>query len=211
MDGDQIVDVVLWIVTSYQPSVEIYNFLNSSQIPHRLVRLDTKKSRERAMNGKNIQITNVPTLTITISNGSQTRIEKIESYDSILQWGNEILRKKNGDVEQNNNPTQHRKQKKRKPQRKKKPRKKNNFEEVDIDLIDDAEINTDTTTIIDESPLKRKNKKMYSNDLSSNDSLSGTSTNLSVSEPNNVNSGSMNSIEAMAAEMRKQAENYYEN
>jgi len=63
-------DVLLFVSTVDPDSIPCTTFVSKNKIPLKVVRLDTEESREQARNGKQFQITVVPTLVIIFSDGT---------------------------------------------------------------------------------------------------------------------------------------------
>ncbi len=75
--------VVLFVSSTSPASAPCIQFVQSYQLPVRFVRLDTIADREAARNGKYFQITGVPTLLVTYSDGN---IQLFAGQEKVLMW-----------------------------------------------------------------------------------------------------------------------------
>lgn len=65
-----IADVVLFISSVSEASLDTLKYLKSIQLPVNVVRLDNPRAREVAMNGPHFQVTEVPTLVVLFQEGN---------------------------------------------------------------------------------------------------------------------------------------------
>lgn len=75
--------VVLFTSTTSQKSIPCRQFIHQYQLPIQEVRLDTEESRKTASEGQYVQITSVPSLMVTYTDGN---MQLFVGTDKIMAW-----------------------------------------------------------------------------------------------------------------------------
>ena len=65
----EVSNAILFYSRSSKPSMNCYGRIQNNQLPIRCIPLDNPTTRQRAMNGKHIQIKQVPSLLVVTNNG----------------------------------------------------------------------------------------------------------------------------------------------
>jgi len=87
----QIADVVLFYSKFSEASKPCVNIVVTMKLPIRMVPLDTEFERERAANGKIIQVRNVPSLVVSYTDGN---VQMYVGSPKIIAWLESIFQKK---------------------------------------------------------------------------------------------------------------------
>jgi len=85
MDIDR---VTLFVSSFSQQCVPCLHFIKQHSMPVQIIRLDTTEVRNRVRNGKYFQISNVPTLLVTYTDGN---LQLFQGQPKILEWLNKVL------------------------------------------------------------------------------------------------------------------------
>lgn len=76
-------ELILFIASNSRASAPTFSIVQRNRLPVDVVRLDTPESRQRAMRGKDFQVTDVPTLLVVHDNGS---FEPISGANRVNFW-----------------------------------------------------------------------------------------------------------------------------
>lgn len=181
--NNSINNVILFICSNSNASVEPLNLIKYYQIPIQIVKLDTQKARNKVKKGKFFQITSVPSLVVLYQDGT---LQMFIGKEKIINWIQQLIDAKSKPstpvYEQNEEmettldndyiPKKHKRSKRSKRSKKRKPRKPKNLEyssseeEEDDDYIvvetyDNNDINTDpynSNLSVHQPPNKAKDK-----------------------------------------------------
>lgn len=83
------IDRVILFVSSFSANcAPCVNFVQQHSMPVNIVKLDNAAVRQRVRNGRYFQITNVPTLLVTYTDGN---LQLFQGKDKILEWFNNIV------------------------------------------------------------------------------------------------------------------------
>ena len=78
-----VVDIILFVASSSKICEALLKFIKTSEIPARIVRLDSEEIRKAVCNGKYFKITVVPTMVVVYEDDN---IQLYEGMEKIVKW-----------------------------------------------------------------------------------------------------------------------------
>jgi len=199
--NNSINNVILFVCSNSNASIEPVNLVKYYQIPVQIVKLDTQKARNKAKKGKYFQITSVPSLVVMYQDGT---LQMFIGKDKIVNWIQQLITSKTQpptkptydqteDYETTlyeSPPKKNKKEKKGKKHRKKKHSKPKNLEYLSSSEDEDEDF------IIVET---------YEDDINNNNIPDPYTSGLSIHQTNNRRD-KITDVKRIAEQMKKERE-----